>query len=436
MLFILSMWKAGRVFPFLGAYTSAVSVLNEGRRLGRVQERVLNNDERVLDAAVTLIDEAGWGGFHPAGVASTAGLSKRAVLERAPDRDTLAAATWQRRAWPALEEALTAVLDAGGAGTSPEDAASPGARASSPALQEALEPLLRPSPALAVATELSLITQYQTGLQSAVQETLGTRTRDWLGGEQRGDSGTLMGQRGFLLALSGGLLMVALRRRHMPVPVLDGYLDRLAKALRAAPAPVGLPADDAAHMDGAPPFNTGEQSLDRLLQSTLVLVGERGFDDASIDAICRSAGVSQGFVFGRYASKLELFGDAARRQQSQAYATNNAFIADLAERYGPGIAEAVILRELQRPGRLPQNTIFLEQVRMAWHNADLRAAQEAEVEAAFAHEPKPRTRDERDAAYAHHHTEAAVGLGASLLPLIYPEAHLLPYDVVTVPLLG
>lgn len=421
---------------FNAAYDSPVSVLNEGRRLGRVQERLLNNDERVLDASVTLIDEAGWGGFHPAGVALTAGMSKRAVLERAPDRDSLAAATWQRRAWPALEEALSAVLEAGGAGTSPEDAARPGARANSPALRAAIKPLLRPSPPLAAATELSLIAQYQVGLQAAVQQTFGRRAQDWLTGELRGDSGTLMGQRGFLLALAGGLLMVALRRRHMPVPILNGYVDGLAEALRAAPAAARLPAVDASHMDGAPPFDTGDQGLDRLLQSTLVLVGERGFDDASVDAICRAAEVSQGFVFGRYASKLELFGDAARRQQSQAYATNNAFIAGLAERYGPGIAEAVILRELQRPVRLPQNTIFLEQVRMSWHNADLRDAQEAEVEAAFAHEPKPRSRAERDAAYAHHHTEAALGLGASLLPLIYPGAHRLPYDVVTVPLLG
>jgi AcrR family transcriptional regulator len=401
-----------------------------------VQERVLTNDERVLDAAVTLIDEAGWGGFHPAGVALTAGLSKRAVLERAQDRDTLAAATWQRRAWPVLEEALAAVLDAGGAGTSPDDVANPGARASSLALQEAVKPLLRPSPTLAVAIELILMAQYQRGLQAAVRQTLGTRAEELLSGEQRGDSGTLMGQRGFLHMLVGGLLIVALRRRHMPVPNLESYLESLAAALRASPIPVRLPADDAPHMDGAPPFDTGDRSLDRLLQATLVLVGERGFEDASIDAICRASGVSQGFLFGRYPSKRELFGDAVRRQQSEAYATNNAFLAGLAERYGPGIAEAVIVREVQRPERVPQNTIFLEQVRMAWHDPDLRDAQEREIEAAFAHEPRPRTKAERDAAYAQHHTASALGLGASLLPLIYPGAHLLPYDVVTVPLLG
>ena len=100
------------------------------------------------------------------------------------------------------------------------------------------------------------------------------------------------------------------------------------------------------------------------------------------------------------------------------------------------VAEAVILRELQRPERRLQNAVFLEPIRMSWHQPDLRDVQEAEVEAAFAHEPKPRTKRERSEAYARHHIEAALGIGASLTPWMYPEAHLLPYDVVTVPLLG
>jgi len=411
-------------------------VLLAGQRVGRVQDRVLLNDERVLDAAVELIVDSGWGGFHPAGVAAATGLSKRAVLERAPDRSTLAAATWSLRAWPALQESIDAVLDAGGVAPSTVHVAAPGAEASGPALLEAVQPLLRPSPELAAATELLLIAGFQPVLQQAVEETLGPHASRLLSGNQPSDSGTLMGQRGYLVMLVGGLLMLALRRREMPVPDLEPFLDRVASALHAAPTPRSLPVDDAPHMDAAPPIHTGEPALDRLLQATVTLVGEHGFDDTTVSMICRSANVTQGFVFGRYGSKLELFLDANRRHQAAGYSLNTDFVSNLAERHGQGGAEAVIIRELQRPERRLQNTVFLEPIRMSWHQPDLRDVQEAEVKAAFAHEPKPRTKRERSEAYARHHTDAAIGIGASLTPWMYPQAHVLPYDVVMVPLLG
>ena len=413
-----------------------MSVLLTGQRVGRVQDRVLVNDERVLDGAVQLIADNGWGGFHPAGVAATTGLSKRAVLERAPDRGSLAAATWSLRAWPALQRATDAVMDAGGLGDCAAHVAEPGAHASGRELLEAVQPLLRPSPELAAAAELLLIAGFQPTLQRAVDETLGRYALHRLSGTQPGDSGTLMGQRGYIFMLVDGLLMLALRRRHMPLPDLAAFTEQVARALRAAPSPRSLPVDDAPHMDTAPPIHAGEPALDRLLQSTVMLVGEHGFDDTTVSMICRSANVSQGFVFGRYASKLELLLDANRRHQAAGFAFNMDFISSLAEQHGPGIAEAIILREIQRPERRLQNTVFLEPIRVSWHQPELRDAQEAEVEAAFAHEPKPRTKAQRAEAYAHHHTEAAVGLGASLAPRIYPQAHLLPYDVVTVPLLG
>ena len=417
------------------AYDSDVSALAEGRS-GRVQDRVLHNDERVLDACVTLIERSGWGGFHPAGVAATADMSKRAVLERGSDRDSLAAAAWQRRAWPALEESIEAVLQAGGAGTGGEDIARPGAHASGTALARAVEPLLRPSAKLAAAMELTLVAGFHDVLDEAVRQKLTPRVSAWLSGTNAAQARTLIGQRGYLVMLATGLLMAALRRRHMPVPDLEAYLEGLATALHAAATPVSLPADDAPHMDLAPTFDTGDPGLDRLLRSALLLIGTRGFDDTSVEAICRDAGVSQGFLFGRYASKLELFTDASRRQQSAAYATNSAFLAGLDERYGPGLAQAVIIREVQQPERRHQNVIFLEQVRMAWHDDRLRDAQEAEVAAAFADEPRPRTKQARSEAYAGAYVSTALGLGASLMPRIYAQAHLLPYDVVTKPLLG
>ena len=208
----------------------------------------------------------------------------------------------------------------------------------------------------------------------------------------------------------------------------------IALTMPAIPRP--MPDLTASYLLDAPELAPGDPALDILLNVTLALIAERGYDGVRVAQIARAAGFTVGLIYSRYRGKLELFQDAVRRQNEVGLKVNHAFVDDLRREHGLGMAEAVQLREYQLPSNRIPRVMALEQMRMSWHQPDLRDVQEAEVEAAFAHEPKPRTKRERSEAYARHHIEAALGIGASLTPWMYPEAHLLPYDVVTVPLLG
>jgi hypothetical protein len=141
-------------------------------------------------------------------------------------------------------------------------------------------------------------------------------------------------------------------------------------------------------------------------------------------------------VFGRYESKLALFLDATRRQQAVAWRANAEYQSKIADLHGHPIADAVAIRELQRPEVRTQRALYLEQIRLSWHDPALRDAQSAEYDRYID--------DARDTDLgglpfdnpAALHLSIAVGFGLALLPILLPEAWDLPYDVVTIPLAG
>lgn len=99
-----------------------------------------------------------------------------------------------------------------------------------------------------------------------------------------------------------------------------------------------------------------------------------------------------------------------------------------------GIADALAIREVQRPEIRRQRAIYLEQIRLSWHEDGLRAALEAAVEQ-FADDAVESDPDWAPAASDEAlHFSLALGQGLALLPVLHPECWALPYDVVTVPM--
>lgn len=390
------------------------------------QARVIRNQQRILAAAITAADEDGWGGLNFANVAGRAGLSRRPLQDRFRDSSELAAAAWSGEAEPVLRRALEDLLTAAGQFDEPM---------ARPALVDAFTVLAHPDATLRAACELLLVSQFDLVLRAAVRRGLGADVESWCTPEPRlvgrGDTG----RRGYLLVQGLGLL-IAGRRPGVDRVDLRHEVSVLADALEAHAKPVALPRKRAAHLDATTPFDTGDARLDALLQSVLDQVGEDGFERASVERIVAAAGSSQGALFGRYATKLDLFIDATRRQQAISLRLNHAYIAGIAERWGPGVADAVTLREFERPGRERVRAHMLEQIRIAWHEPELMAAQEAELQA-FAREQflvgVDRTRRQVP---GYLHIGYALGLGSAGLAILYPGCWNLPYDVVTVPLLG
>lgn len=384
-------------------------------RVGR-QARAVRNDERILEAAAGLAATEGWAALAPSRVAAASGLSRSTVQDRFPDRPSLGAAVWGQHCWPVLDRALGAALEAITADVPP------GERAAS------LAGLARPNTGLLAASELLITAHYDPMIRSSISQTLGARVEQWLGARSRSRNG----RTGYLLATALGMVLAGRRTgasKIDPSPVAEA----LAAAAAQDRVPEALPRASAQHHTSDLDLAPDDPALDALLNAALREIGTHGFDGASVDRIARASRHTKGLVFSRFPSKLELFLEATRRQQSLAYAANEAFILEVTERHGRGIAEAVTIREVQRPHLDYARSIALEQLRLTWHYPELKQAQEADLDSVVTQMAAA-----EKTSFAHSAAVVqfayAVGLGVALLPLLHPNAYRLSYDVMTIPL--
>lgn len=93
------------------------------------------------------------------------------------------------------------------------------------------------------------------------------------------------------------------------------------------------------------------------------------------------------------------------------------------------MAEAVALRQIQHPRLAYARSLALEQLRLSWHDRELKAAQEVDLDAvvaSFASEDPVRYGE----SLALVHLAYSVGLGAAALPMLHP-AHAAPCTCCT-----
>ncbi len=380
------------------------------------QTRAVRNDERILDAATRLTAEEGWAVLVPSRVAAASGLSRSTVQERFADRSSLGAAVWERRCGRPIQLVLADAIAALTTDVTPQSRAS------------SIAALAGPSIELQAASELLITAHYDATVRDSIIRTLGAIITDLLGGRNRARSG----RTAYLLAFALGA-MLAGRRSGAESINWTPISEALAAAAAEGRAPGSLPKATAPHFTGDLDLAPDDPPLNALLNAALREIGSHGFEGASVDRIARASHHTKGLVFSRFPSKLELFLEATRRQQSLAFAANEGFMQDVTDTYGRGVAEAVTIREIQRPHLDYSRAIAMEQLRLTWHYPELKAAQEADLDAVV--EQLAATDDSHFA-----HSAAVVqfafatGLGMALLPLLYPNAYRLPYDVMTIPL--
>ena len=380
--------------------------------------RVRRTDRALGAASVRVAAEVGWGEFTFARVAREAGTSRRPLQDRYAGRAQLAAATWTETAEPALRGLVVEFLASAGllhAATDRER------------FVAVMDGLAHPSPEVQAAVEFLIVAQFEPELSEAVRATLGRQVSLWCGPSEGDLAREEAARRAFFLSVALGLVLVA-RRPGVDRIDVERVADVLLRVLAAPVPPSPLPDLDAAHLRDPVPFKTGDDVRDRLLQAMLDEVGERGYDAATVDAIAHRADSSQGALFARYPSKVALFLDAVQAQSAYALRANEECMQRLAGSHGRGIAEAAIIRESMRPGREMLRIIALEELRTGWHEPVIREAVAREYEAFLAesHATKP------GFSVTEAHVGFAVGGGTLLLSVLYPDAWLLPYDVVTV----
>ena len=384
--------------------------------------RAVRNTELMLDSSTRALAANGWASFTLARVAREMGISERPVRNRAKNRSDLAAITWTERSGPllvaAVERCMAGLNQARETGDSGD-------------LCSALMAMLSRGIELDAAAELLICSNFDPDVAEAVDADLAPLVRRLItpGKSLSPDDAA---RAAYVLALAFGLLFMARYPRAQSKRVgeaLPVWVGALTSDATAQP----LPKKDARHIDVSPVLAADDPALDALLNSTLELVGTRGFHGVTVAEIARQAGFTEGLVFNRYSSKLDMFIDATRRQNEAGWKLNHDFAMALEDDFGQGIAEAVMIREAQKPGRDLGRNMALEQVRMTWHDPDLAAAARTQMDD-FRADLLKRPGWGVIETEGDFTINIATSLGTYALPRLAPKCFKLPWDVVTMPL--
>lgn len=390
------------------------------------QARSLANSLRILDAAEAVLADDGWEDASVLRIAEHAGVSRRAVLHRYGDRTGVVIDVWRRRLAPVLISALESLVMA----LSPEGASLTGAD-----IDGALRPFIDPVTPMRAASEVLIISCHQPDVRAAVTISLADHLSRWLEPSGRRLSRTAAARHGFVVSLALGML---LESREYPDGLdldLRDDLEIIAGALMVDITAKQLPVNRADFLETTPTLHE-DLGLNTLLAATLTLVGELGYESATIDRISAACGVTSGFVYGHYPNKRSLFLDATFRLLLHAESQSAEFRRQITAEHGPGIADATLLRELMRPEFHQVRTITFEQYRLAWHDPgflDAFVAVRQQVIAAV-HESEPHL--SRPRARGRAFIAMSRGAGSGMLAELWPQSYALPHDVIARPLAG
>ncbi|MBU6245915.1 MAG: TetR/AcrR family transcriptional regulator [Actinomycetales bacterium] len=384
------------------------------------QQRSIRNDERILDSAVAILDEEGWGELAISRVARRAGLNPSTVGARYLNRQELAAAAWQHRLAGPLMQSLRPLAEA-----------CDGRPVSGPALFHLLDPFMYPDATTRAAIEILVVAAYEPVIAQAVHDTIGPQLTEWLVHARSTASRAKAARHALLIATGLGFVLESRRWAGLDAD-FSAELHGLADALSHPTAPVRLPSARAEGLDAPLEPGTGNEAWDAALRATVACVGERGYESATIEAITAASGYSRTVIFARYPTKLDLFMDATDRMLADSVRAGMAY-QELLAGHGPGIADTCYLRELMRPERTSLRTLTLEQVRLAPHHERLRSAIRDALLDAQRMLAQLQPNASPPAIRGRMITETAVTTGTGLVAQLQPDAWSLPFDTVLVP---
>lgn len=383
------------------------------------QTRAQRTDELVRRAALELLAEDGYSALAFTRISERAGVSRRPVHDRYNNRIDIAMDLWLNVAQNYLAEDLLQLF----ASFESDDR-------SAEVFVEAMQRYLNPTEELLGAIEILVIAQFDLRLRTMIAESAASVFEPMISHDGSDAGIRAATKRAYVASFALGLLLVS---RLPSTEVIDIAPDarRLYDSLLLDAEMIALPEVSGPLFDDAIAFATGDAMLDALLQAVIDEVSEVGFDGATTMRIARRAGASEGYLFSKYDSKLELFVDAVKRKSDIRLKVNNQKMAEIAELHGQPAADALMIIESMHPGSPRRRAIALERMRVAMHNAEMRRAQAESLENFVA---AVRAQDEEWAAkmtLSRARFSFAVGLGVSAVPLLMPSCWLLPFDVTT-----
>ena len=349
--------------------------------------------------------------FRSRSVSERANLSYGAIYTRFEHLDDLVASVWSEQLWPELDGLLVALVDS--ATHTPDEQR----------FVDTMAHLARPSANLLAAIEMIQAAMVDPRATIIVRDDIDAGLARLLDPEASGDEvEATVAATCVFVAL--GLLVLA-RRRWAKETELEEEFRRYHRALVAPTEPIETPRDRIAEYLYLYVFDVADDRLERVLQATAISVGEVGYHATTIARICRKAGVSSGFVMGRFPSKVALFRRVTTEMWGRGMAAIGAFIAASAIEIGPTLAEALAWREMQNPVIAKMTVLALETGRLAGFDDDFAELIESEEAGSFDQLSGGR------GATAFLHSEYALGNGMGVVSFFRPEVRDLPFACVT-----
>ena len=349
-----------------------------GPRAAKVEE----NDRLLRAAAIAILAEAGWNGLSTRVLTARCGLTTGAFYARFENVFDFIDGLWGEVLFDAvigsIDEAITAVQvgDREGFVSHLSALAHPSveALAAVELLQAAMvEPELEPIIAPSVTAFLARRTRPSTSV-SEVEATVAAT-----------------------VAFVGLGLAHLARRRWVADLDIRLELDRYFDALRQPAEPLATPADVIAESLYVYPFDTG--------------------------------GLSTGFMMSRFKPKLDLFATITEMMWGRGLDQVTVHLAEMSERLGPAMAEAMTWREMQKPVITRVQVLATETSRMMGFLPRIAELVESQEQAFFC-------TLSTGGPTAFVLTEFALGSGLTLAVWFSPEIRDLPYHCVTAPLVA
>jgi AcrR family transcriptional regulator len=183
-----------------------------------------------------------------------------------------------------------------------------------------------------------------------------------------------------------------------------------------------------------PTIESGDERLDRIMEATVAVIGEHGYDHAYLRDIASRAGVSVRAVTRTFRHKIDLMAATLRWQHRRGLQGLHDYLQRAAKESSPGQAEAAGWRWYLAPEIAHARTMLIEANRLqTTERSCWEAMVPAEYEAIEAYADLHPHLD-RTSALSAIHLEFAIGMGLLAVARLAPQAYEVPFQAITVPM--
>lgn len=343
-----------------------MSVALSARMRARPASALLT-DEKILSTAISIIGKKGLGAATPAALARESNLSITAIRQRYNSFEEFLYWVWQSKSMPLVIKPIFNLIESyQNFDISRQEE-----------LKKVLGNTLKRSNLNQTALEIIVTCSFNQTLKNLIQKDFYSLL-NW----PEKFNAVKATQQIMMLNLILGLLAEHKSSKSKSPEVIAIAHELLISFLKPTKEKP-MPNVDASHLDVIQ-FNSGDSIKDKIFDACVQNIFKSGYEKTTTKSIAQTAGVSEGLIFSKFKTKLDIFTESYIAQTVVGLKANYKFIESLTYQFGEGTADAILLRENCHPERALQRAVYLEQMRLSWHLPKVKKAYDLAVAKVFA----------------------------------------------------